>query len=175
MQRLSPELFEVRTGVLLLPVGADEIVTCGVGLAVEQGDKFERALAVIKGCDQRLDDASRAVIGAGVAPSFELVRRVHMPLAEFGGFVLIQAVMDAQGNVTVLKSVGEVEIGGRVVDRVAPENDEQVNFTGTHVIDQIFERFGLVDWISVDRVGVENGLADVQLVIGMRDRMNSWW
>ena len=142
----------------------------------EQGDKFERALAVVKRSDQRLDDADRAVVGAGVAPGFELVRCVDMPLAEFGGFVLIEAVMDAQGNLAVLKRVGEVEIGGRVVDRVAAENDEQVNFAGTHVGDEVFERFGLVDWISVDRVGVENRLADVaSLVMAMRERMNSWW
>ena len=72
---LAPELLEVRAGVLLLPVGADEIVSGGVGLAGEQRDEFDRALAVIERRDQRLDDADGAVVGAGIAPGFEFVRR----------------------------------------------------------------------------------------------------
>ena len=35
VERLAPELFEVSAGVLLLPVGADEIVSGGIGLAGE--------------------------------------------------------------------------------------------------------------------------------------------
>ena len=108
MQRLAPELLEVRAGVLLLPVGADEVVACRVRLAREQRDEFQSALAVIKRSDQWLNDADGTVIGAGVAPGFEFVCRVDVPLAEFGGFVLIKAVMHTQGNLAVLERVGEV-------------------------------------------------------------------
>ena len=90
VERLAPELLEVGAGVLLLPVGASEIVACSIGLAGEERDEFQRALAVIERSDQRLDDADGAVVGAGIAPGFEFVRLVHVPLTEFGGFVLIE-------------------------------------------------------------------------------------
>ena len=150
-----------RAGVLLLPVGADEIVSGGVGLAGEQRDEFQRALAVIERSDQRLDDADGSVVGAGIAPGFEFVRRVDVPLAEFGGFVLIEAVVHAQRNLAVLQRVGEVQIGGRIVGRIAAEDDQQIDFAGVHVGDEIFDRFGLIDRIRIDWVGVEDGLADV--------------
>jgi predicted cupin superfamily sugar epimerase len=75
VQRLAPELFESPAPrVLLLPIGADYIVTRGLGLAGEQRDKFNCALAVVKRRNQRLDDADRAVVGASVTPGFEFVR-----------------------------------------------------------------------------------------------------
>ena len=74
MQRLAPELLEVRARVLLLPVGANEIVAGRVGLTGEQRDEFDGALAVVKRRNQRLNDADGAVVGARVAPGFEFVR-----------------------------------------------------------------------------------------------------
>ncbi len=50
-----------------------------------------------------------------------------VPLAEFGGFVLIEAVMHAQGNFVALQHVGEVQVGGRVVGRIAAEDDQQID------------------------------------------------
>ena len=82
-------------------------------------------------------------------------------MAEFGGLVLIEAVMHAQRNFAALQRVGEVEIGGRIVGGIAAEDDQQIDFAGAHVGDEIFDRFGLIDRIRVDRIGVENGLADV--------------
>ena len=84
-----------------------------------------------------------------------------MPLAEFGSFVLIEAVVNAQRNLVALERVGEVQIGGRVVGGVAAEDDQQVDFAGVHVGDEFFDRFGLIDRIRVDGIGVENRLADV--------------
>ncbi len=102
MQRLAPELLEVSIGVLLLPVGADKIVSRCVGLAREQSDEFQRALAVVERRNQRLDDADGAIVGASIAPGFEFMRCIHVPLAEFGGFVLIEAVVNAQWNLAAL-------------------------------------------------------------------------
>src|SRR5580658_4034651 len=102
MQRLAPELLEISTRVLLLPVGARQIVTGGVGLSVEQRDKLDGALTVIKRSDQRLDDADRAVVGASIAPRFEFMRGIDVPLAEFRGFVLIKAVVNAQRDFAAL-------------------------------------------------------------------------
>ena len=161
MQRLAPELFEVCASVLLLPKGAHYIVTIDLSLAGEQRDKFNCALAVVKRRNQRLDDARRAVVGASVTPGFEFVRRVDVPLAKLGGFVLIESVMNAKRNFAARHRVGKVKIGGRVVDRIAAENDQQIDFAAAHVGDEIFDGFGLIDRVGIDWVGVENGLADV--------------
>ena len=120
-----------------------------------------RALAAIKRSDQRLHDAHGAVVGARIAPSFQIVRIVHMPVAEFGGFVLIEPEMNAQRKLRILKCVGETEVCGRVVSRIAAKDDQHVNFAATHVGNQFFQRFGLIDGIGIDRVGVENRVTDI--------------
>ena len=61
----------------------------------------------------------------------------------------------------LFRTFGEIEIGGRVVGRIAAENDQQIDFARIDVGDEVFDRFGLIDGIRIDWVGVENGLADV--------------
>ena len=56
------------------------------------------------------------------------------------------------------KRIGKTEIGGSIVSRIAAEDEQQVDFACAHVGNQIAQRFGLVDWISVDRVGIEDRL-----------------
>ena len=90
-----------------------------------------RALAAVERRNQRLNDADRSVVGASIAPGFEFVRLIDVPLAKFGGFVLIKAEMHAQRNFTVLQGVGKVEIGRRIVSGIAAENDEQIHFART--------------------------------------------
>src|ERR1700728_1036782 len=109
--------------MLFLPVGAHQIVTVRIGLSGKQCDEFDGALAVIKGSDQRLNNADGAVVGACIAPSLKFMRLIDMPLAEFGGFVLIEAVMHAQRNFAAGHGFGKVEIGGRIVGWIAPEDD----------------------------------------------------
>src|ERR1700722_5458629 len=92
------------------------------------------------------------------------MRLVYVPLAEFGGFVLVEAEMNSQRDLVALQRVGEVEIGGRVVGRIATENDQQIDVAGLNVGGKIFERFGLVDWVRVDGVGVKNGFAEITQV-----------
>ena len=43
--------------------------------------KFQRTLSVVEGRDQRLDNSDGAIVGAGIAPGFEFVRGVGVPLA----------------------------------------------------------------------------------------------
>ena len=69
--------------------------------------------------------------------------------------------MDSQRDFGVLKRVGKAKVGRRIVGRIPTKDDQHVDLSGPHVRDQIFERFGLVDWIRVDRVGVENRFADI--------------
>ena len=91
MQRLAPEGVEVSASVLLLPVGLNEIMPCETGLARKNGDDFVRALAAIERLDERLNDADRSVVGAGIAPGFKIVRFRNVPLAKLGGLVAMRA------------------------------------------------------------------------------------
>ena len=91
VQRLAPECFEVSTGLLFLPVTAHQIVASRISLPGEQGDEFVRAFAVVKGSDQRLNDADRSVICAGIAPGFEFMRLIDVPVRQIGGFILVEA------------------------------------------------------------------------------------
>ena len=139
VQRFPPEGVEVGAGMLLLPVGLHDFVSAGIGLPGEHRHQFVRALAVVERRDQRLHDAHRAVIGAGVAPGFEIVRLVHVPLAEFGGLVLVKPEMHAERNAWTLERVGEAKVGGRIVGGIAAQDDQHVHLGGAHVGDQVFE------------------------------------
>src|SRR5581483_8961932 len=71
VQRLAPELFEVRAGVLLLPVSAYQVVATRIRLAGERGDEFDRAFGVVQRGNQRLNNTDRSVESAGITPGFE--------------------------------------------------------------------------------------------------------
>src|SRR6202007_694248 len=157
---LPPELVEVGSSVLLLPVGTNQIVSGRVGLAGEQRHELQCALAVVKRRNQGLDDAGGSVISARITPSFEFVRLIDMPLTKLGCFVLIETVVYAQRNFALLEGIGKVEVGGRIVSRIAAKNNEQIHLAAVHVGDEIFNRFSLIDRIGIDRVSIENGLAD---------------
>ena len=64
------------------------------------------------------------------------MRLVHMPVAKLGGFIVLQAEMNAKRNIRIFKRVGEVEVGRSVVNRVTAENDEQINLARTHIHEQ---------------------------------------
>ena len=89
------------------------------------------------------------------------MRLIDVPVTKLGRFILIEAEMHAQRNFIVLQDIGEVEIGGRVVNRIAAENDKQIHFPRIDVGGQVFDRISLVDRVRVDWVGIENGLADI--------------
>ncbi len=86
---------------------------------------------------------------------------VYVPLAELGSLVLIEAVVNTQRNFAARHGVRKVEIGGGVVGGIASENNQQIDFAAAHVGDEFFDRLGLVDRIGVDRVGIENRLAEI--------------
>ena len=147
--------------MLLLPVGADEIVSFHVGNSRQRGNEFVGGLAVIERRNQWLDDRDGAIISARVTPSFEVVRFVHMPVTVFGGLVPIEAVMNAQRDVRALECIFEAEVGGCIVGGVAAHDDEHVDFAGAHVGNEIAQRFCLIDRVRVDGVGIEDGFADI--------------
>ena len=55
----------------------------------------------------------------------------------------------------------KVEIHGRVVDRIAADDDQHIDVARVHVRDQLAQAFDLVDGIGIERIGVDYGLAGV--------------
>src|SRR5258706_11933089 len=89
------------------------------------------------------------------------MRFINVPLTKLCSFVLVEAKMRTKWDLTVLENIRKVQIGGCIVGWITAKNHEQVNLASVNVNDEIFYRFGLVNGISVDRIGVENRLANI--------------
>ena len=86
-------------------------------------------------------------------------------------------MVNAQWDLAALQGVGEVEVSGGIVCRVAAEDNQQIDLAAVHVGDEIFDGFGLIDRVRIGWVRVENGLADVaKLGIDyVHERMHHRW
>src|SRR5690606_2799641 len=73
-------------------------------------------------------------ISPGVAPAFQFVQRGDMPMAELGGFVRIQAPIDAQRHPA--QDPFDLEVGRCGVCRIAAEYDERLHSAGENVVQQ---------------------------------------
>ena len=120
-----------------------------------------RALTVIKRSNQWLDDTHRAIVSTAIAPSFQIMRIIHMPLTELSGFILIEPMVNANRNIRIFQRISETKIRRRIIGWIAAENDQHVDFTSAHIRHKLLERFSLIDGICIHRVSVENRLAHV--------------
>ena len=93
-------------------------------------------------------------------------------MAQRRRLVVVQAEVDAELHLA--HRVGERQIGRRGVDRIAADDDEQIDLAGVHVGDEIAQRRELIDRLGFDRVGVDDRLADVaeRLVHRVRERVD---
>ena len=82
-------------------------------------------------------------------------------MAKLGGFVLMKTEMNSQRDIRVLERVCKTKVGGRIVCRIPAHDDQDVDLAATHVGDEILEGFGLIDRVRIDRIGVEDRLANV--------------
>ena len=161
--------------MLLLPVGADQVVASGIRLAGKKSGQLQRAASRVKWLNQRLNNRDGAVIGARITPRFQVVRFVDVPVAKLCRLVIVQTEMDAKRDVGIFERIGKTQIGRRVISRIAAENRQQIHFPCPHVARQIAQRLGLVDGIGIDGVGVNDGLADVaeRRIHRVRERMHN--
>ncbi len=67
------------------------------------------------------------------------MRLVHVPLAKFGGFVLVKTKVHTKWNLCFLERSGKAEVRRRIVGRVAAENEKHVYFSSIHVRDQLVQ------------------------------------
>ena len=100
-------------------------------------------IAAVERRDQRLNDRHGAVVGAHVAPGFEIVRLGNMPVAQSAEVSsLYRRQLD--GEVRLDEQTREVQIRRRVVHRIATDDDQQLNGIGRHIARQLAQRFGVV-------------------------------
>ena len=67
-------------------------------------------------------------------------------------FVEVRAQLHGVANHAQLRR--EIKIVRRVVDRVAAQNQQRIDFAGVHVRAKLAQRFQLVDGIGFDRFGI---------------------
>ena len=177
VQRLAPPHIEVRAGVLRFPVILDDFVPAGSRLAIQQREQLVNTLAVVKRRNQRLDDSNGPVISARVTPRFQVMRFVHVPMAELGSFVVVKTEMNANRNVAVFERVGKAEIGRGIVNRIAAKDDQHVHLARAHVVDEIFQRVALAGSAGEKGVRVKNCLANIAelLVNRMSESVDDRW
>src|SRR5260370_35105174 len=101
------------------------------------------------------------MVGASIAPSFEFVCLIDVPLTKLGSLVLVKAEMNAQRNLSILENVSKVEIDRGVVGRIAAEDNQQIYFARGDVGNEISYRFGLGHRVRINRVSVENRPANI--------------
>ena len=92
--------------------------------AAQDGQHFVRRLAAVERRDQRLDDRHGAVVGAHVAPRFEVVRLGDVPVAERRGLVLV-ADRGARERATFSIASANFRSDGRGVDRIGAEDEQE--------------------------------------------------
>ena len=50
-------------------------------------------------------------------------------------------------------------IGGRIVNRIAAHDEQQINLARIHVADQLFQRGRLILRLGLNRIGIDHGVA----------------
>src|ERR1700730_10324276 len=126
-------------------------------------------VAVIKGSNQRLNDAHGAVIGASVTPGFQKMCLRDVPVAGLGGLVIVEAEVNAQLDLQDL--LRELQIRRRGKDWIAAEDEQSRNFPSFDFFHQFWQR--IVFRAYFDGIGINDGLADVSesRIHGMRKRV----
>ncbi len=133
---LAPGLLEHVAGKrgLRLPVLAHQVVAVALGPVAEDGDDLVERLAAIERRDERLHDRGGAVVRARVAPLFEEVRAVDVPVALRRRLVVEQP--DVHARLRLAQGVAELEVGRRIEDGVAAEDHQQAHRAGVEILDQ---------------------------------------
>ena len=90
--------------------------------------------------DHRLHRADRAIRTTGIAPAFEVMRLRHMPLAGGRGFVFVKSETHADRDAG--KKIAEAQIGRRIVNRVAAQDEKVLHPAGLHRGGQFPDRGG---------------------------------
>jgi hypothetical protein len=158
-------------GGLGLPVLAHQVVARAFRPIAEDGHDLVERPAAVKRRDERLHDGRGAVVRARVAPLLEEVGAVDVPVAERRRLVVEEPDVDAR--LRFPQRLGKLQIRRRRVNRVAAEDDQQADRARVEVAGQRLEPVDLPRGVGRERVGDDDGGADVaeRVVDRVRDRV----
>ena len=171
VERPPPRRLEVA-GHPGLPGRAHELVARLLRLVGEGREEFVGGLAAVERRDQRLHDRRGAVERERVAPGFQEVRLGDVPLTLFGGLVVLEREMHPPDDLR--QSRPETDVGGRVEDRVSPQDQERSDLAGREVGDERAEGVEPDLGSRFDRLGIEDRSTRVpeRPVQGVRERVD---
>ena len=130
MQDAVPLLLELGLAQDRLPGFLHDVVAGTILAPGNQPEHLDWASSAEQREDQRLDDAERASDCARVSPRFEVMRAGNVPGRLDGRFV--DRVPERDRLRDFRHRRGEVEIRGRIEDRIAAKHDERLYRTRLH-------------------------------------------
>ena len=159
-------------GFFAIPKIVDDVVIAATRRRNHRVQNFVRGFSGVKRQNQRLNNGSRSVKCARVAPRFQKMILRNVPVAQRGRFVHVRTQMNFE--FCARQIFGELKICRRVENRIAAENNQRVNFISLQRFNQFTQRFGLVDRICSRAFGERHSFADVsqKIVQQMRERVN---
>jgi hypothetical protein len=154
------------------PEAANEVVAGAERAVGKRRNHVVGRMSVVERRDQRLDDRDGPVLGSDVAPRFEEMRLRNVPVRQRGGLVVVEPEVCPQRD--ALHRVGEIQIGGRGVDRIAAEHEQEADRSGVHLPDELLEGRQLIRRTDFGRLRVDDGRPDVaeRIVHRVRERVH---
>ncbi len=142
------------------------------GLPVQQGQEIDFRFSAVERSDQRLNHRCRAVKTARVSPGFQFVRLRNVPVAQRRCFVFINTQAHAERHLR--QNCFEVQICGRVINRVAAQNQKCRHASGANVRGQLTDGIPLIRGRDVDWLREKESLAHIaqSLIDGVSQRVH---
>ena len=138
MQHAIPLLFELGLGQDRFPGLLHDVVAGTILVTDHQPQHFDGCSSAEQGKNQRLDDTERPSNRARVSPRLEVMRAGNVPCRLGGCFVDRVPECDRVGDLR--HGGGEVEIGGGIEHRVAPQDNERPDRAPLHRRDERGQR-----------------------------------
>src|SRR5438445_6262509 len=99
MKGFAPTLLKFGPEIPRFPVRPDDFVISAKRRQLQHGaQQLVRRFRLVKGSDQRLNDADRAIKCSGIAPALEKMRFGQMPYALCGGLIEFQSKVNRLAN-----------------------------------------------------------------------------
>ena len=143
----------------IAPIRAHGVVGRLIHAADQRAEDFVRGAAVVERGDQRLDDRHRPVVRPRVAPTLQRMHLGDVPMRQHRRLVVVRAQVRAEWNFRQRRV--ELEVGRRIEDRVAAEDDQRLHGAVVHVGGELAKRFELIRRCHLDGVGHEHRRSDV--------------
>ncbi len=140
------------------PGPADDLFARRHRIAGQERQQLDRRFAAVKGKNERLDNARRSVPALGVSPAFQIMGAGQMPFRDGGRLILIKA--EANRNRNLRNRLGEVQIGGSVVSRIAADDQQRGDLAVINLLRQVLDRLEMSEAIGIGLVDQRHSCPD---------------